>query len=174
MLGDGSLIRQKNKKGHQVFRLRLGVKSEAFAQRFKGYVETCIGRKAWMKSYFISRKGNAKIKMPPTSGTEWIVIATSREWYQKIEPIKTMSNYVEIRTKGAEFQNGALSGLLDSEGYVNHQHHYTDIANKNMALLKLAAALAQGMGYRTGIYGPYSYSRGVAHLRINGCLNKVE
>ena len=62
--------------------------------------------------------------------------------------------------------------MLDSEGYVSPSG-YIDIANKDMNLLWLVRDVLASLGYRSSIYGPYSYSRGVAHLRTTNDFQKT-
>lgn len=177
MLGDGCFAKSRsstaNKDGTRpsAFALRLAVTSEAFAQKFATHIERLTGRRPWTGSYTRKRKANPALRMPESISTEWIVIRSSREWYERLWPIKHEHAYGRITDKGPEFKAGFVSGMIDSEGYINPK--YTDIANKDMALLELTVRMLGDIGHRAKIYGPYPYSRGVAHIRVRYPLEKT-
>ena len=50
---------------------------------------------------------------------------------------------------------------------------YLDIANKDMALLNATVAVMATIGVSAKVYGPYPYSRGVAHLRAKPLWTKT-
>lgn len=177
MLGDGTFFRHtaavRNKDGSKRFAygVRLCVRSERFARKFAGHFESLTGRRLWIYSYTRDYAANPAIGMKAGTGTEWVVQATCREWYERLRPVKHEHAYDRIADKGPEFKAGFVSGMIDSEGYVNPK--YTDIANKDMALLELTARMLGDIGHGAKIYGPYPYSRGVAHLRVGYRLEKT-
>lgn len=174
VLGDGSLMKKKNRKGYSSYGIELMVTSEAFALKFAGTVERLVGRRAMRRSAERSLKGNEKIKMPPCSIHVHIVRITSRDWYQRLFRIKKERDFSGIVNMSRDFKDGFLRGIVDSEGYVNKKSRYTDIAGKDTGLLSVVRDVASELGYKASVYGPYSYSRGVAHLRVSGCLDKTE
>jgi predicted RNA-binding Zn-ribbon protein involved in translation (DUF1610 family) len=177
MLGDGSFARSRhsveNKDGSRRtgYSLRLGVTSEAFARKFADHVGRLMGRAPWVWPYTRERKANPAIGMPPCATTEWIVVANSREWYERLRPVKHDHAYDRIVGLGPEFKAGFVAGMIDSEGYVNEK--YTDVANKDRALLDLTVRMLGDLGHKAKVYGPYPYSRGVMHLRVNRPLEKT-
>lgn len=174
VLGDGYLSKRYVKKMNSFsFGIKLAVTDIAFATRFAETLERYFENKPWRKAYTRTRKANPEIGMPETSVTEHVVSISSREWYDRIAPVKLGRDFSIIRSKNMEFRKGFLQGMLDSEGYISHQYRYTDIAGKDLALLESVAEIAREMGYKAKVYGPYPYARGVAHLRINDCLDKT-
>jgi predicted nucleic acid-binding Zn-ribbon protein len=173
VLGDGYLFVNpgvvRSSTGHKTkgYGVRLEVKSEAFARKFARYLEECAGRKPWMKGCAHKGAANEALKMPAQDWTRWTVVLGSREWCDKLVPVKKHRNFDLLRGTGVDFKRGFVDGMVDSEGYVCRKVSppYTDVANKDIELLNLTRDFLRDLGYRSRIYGPYSYSRGVAHLR---------
>ncbi len=169
MLGDGHLVKNKYGKGVG-YSLRLEVTSTAFADKFAACLAILTkGRKPWMKQYTYTKKANAKIGMPQVDCTTWIVVKGSREWYEKIYPVKQGKDYKLLAGKSEAFRHGFLDGIVDAEGYL-HPTGSTDVANQDIGLLNVTADFARSLGFKCFITGPYPYSRGVAHLRITAVV----
>ena len=170
MMGDGCFRPQKN--GNSLgFVLRLDVKSEAFARKFRDVASQCTGNSGWVGTYHRVNKANPKISMPAIDAMYWLAVIGSREWYEKLQPIKKAKDWSRLEGFGDEFARGFVDGMVDSEGYVNEK--YTDIAGKDVGLLLLTEKYLKQLGYKTKIYKPYSYSRGVSHLRVKAKLGKT-
>lgn len=173
ILGDGSIIKKLNKNGSFSYIVCLSVTDILFADKFAETPGRLIGRKPSRDSRTRTTKGNPEIKMPPCTILCHRVQVTSRDWYDRLHSIKKDRDFSGVTARGIEFKKGFFQGLLDSEGYVNHRSGYTDIANKDLNLLALAVEVAAEIGYKAKVYGPYPYSRGVAHLRIGMALEKT-
>jgi intein-encoded DNA endonuclease-like protein len=172
VLGDGSIIRDTKRDGTCGYYVVLAVRDVAFAERFRRHVSACMGRKPWIKSYVVRRKGNPDIGMPPTIATEWHVKVGSREWYDLLSPYKHGREFGGLPARSEEFRKGFLQGIFDSEGYIGPTG-YRDIAGKDMDLLRVVKSVLESLGEKAAIYGPYPYSRGVAHLRTTTKLQKT-
>jgi hypothetical protein len=173
VVGDGGLQRiTKGPKMGSQYEIVLRVTCRAFALKFRSHLEKCIGRKAWMTKYAGTRKANSKIGMPETAVTEHAVGITSRQWWDWLSAFKHRRNYESVLAKSDGFRLGFLQGLLDAEGYV-FPGRYLDIANKDMHLLDVARQVVESFGLKAAVYGPYSYSRGVAHLRAAPFMTKT-
>lgn len=174
VLGDGYLYKRFVKKmNSNAYGILLAVTDSAFADRFAGTLERCVTSKPHRRERISLKKANPKIGMPETIVIEQIVSLSSREWFDKISPVKHDRDFDVIRSKSLEFKKGFLQGMLDSEGYVNYGNKYTDISGKDLNLLAVVREIAEACGYKAKVYGPYPYARGVAHLRINQCLEKT-
>ena len=171
MMGDGCFRPQKTKSSIG-FVLRLDVKSEAFARKFREVAARCTGNEGWTGTYHRVNKANPKIKMPAVDGMYWLTVVGSREWYEKLQPIKKAKEWSRLDGFGDEFAKGFVDGMVDSEGYVNDT--YTDIAGKDVGLLEVTRKYLKQLGYKAKIYEPYSYSRGVSHLRVTVPLHKTK
>ncbi len=172
ILGDGFLYK-RTQNGSVGYGLRLEVTSKVFADEFAKQLSVCCpDQTPWRGYRKVFGKGCPKIKMPAGESERHIVLIGSREWYEKLTPLKHGRNFSLIRLKGSEFRQGFVQGMIDSEGYVNPA--YTDVANKDIALLAVVRDFLESMGHKAKIYGPYPYARGVAHLRVGKPLHKTE
>ena len=170
ILGDGSLSKGRCGNGTG-YGLRLEVKSEAFARKFASHVEAVVGRKPWFTTYTKTVKANPKIRMPEVTITCHITGIWSREWYDILAVFEKQRQFSGILEFGEEFKRGFLQGMIDSEGYVNPK--YVDVANKDIQLLETVKLVAESLGHRAYVTGPYPYSRGVAHLRLDPIFQKT-
>ena len=170
--GYGFLISDKKPDGRCGYYVGLTVTDRAFAEKFRHHAAAAMNRRPWMKPYVTSRDGTPEIGMPPTTVTDWHVKAGSRQWHDMLVPYKKDRNFDGILDKSEEFRRGFLQGVLDSDGYVS-PHGYCDISKQDIALLEAVKAVLESLGERAAIYGPYPYSRGVAHLRTTAKLQKT-
>lgn len=180
MIGDGTLIygydegRDRRPQG-----FRLAVTCRAFAERFLENATACTGKTTPIHEGTVWNKGCPKIGMPPMLSIRRTVAITDREWHEKIAQVKKDKRFDLIMSLGLDFKKGFVQGLLDAEGYIflgkNKDGHgmYTDFANKDMDLLRVTQAFLAEAGVKSAIYGPYPYSRGVAHLRVRGAMVKT-
>jgi hypothetical protein len=134
ILGDGYLAQQQHAGRGVTYTIRLHVTDRAFAERFRDHLGACTGRRAWIKSYEYTRKANPAIGMPETRVREWVVVGTSREWWDKLKPYKIDRKFGDLCQRSEKFRRGFFQGILDAEGCVNAK--YTDIANTDIELLK--------------------------------------
>ena len=171
MLGDGTMVKGQCGTGTG-YGLKLAVTSKAFAMKFQEHLSNLIGRKPWYFVQEFDSKGSPEIQMPAQHCVRHVVGVWSREWYDILFPFKKDRIFDGILGKSEEFRRGFFQGMLDSEGYVSPSG-YIDIANKDMNLLWLVRDVLASLGYRSSIYGPYSYSRGVAHLRTTNDFQKT-
>lgn len=158
--GDGYLWHaRKHKIG-----VRLDICDGAFADKFERCAIAATGKKPWRCYSLRKSPGTPSIKMPAREMWQHRLGICSRDWFYKAEPFKT-GDYSLVGGMGNEFRTGFVQGLIDAEGYENP--NYIDVANKNMDLLNIIATLVYDLGLGSvRVYGPYSYARGVAHLRI--------
>ena len=172
VLGDEYLARQYH-AGHGIsYTIRLHATDRAFAERFRQHLGACTGRGAWIRCYEYTRKAKPAIGMPETRVREWIVIGTSREWWDKLKPYKLDRKFDGLETRSEQFRHGFFQGILDAEGYVCRK--YTDIANADLDLLAAVRAVLISLGERASIHGPYPYSRGMDHLRTRAGFVKTK
>lgn len=161
-MGDGYLQR-----GHpHGFGIRLDVTDLAFADRFADHLRKASGRKVW-RGTRIAVRAASPLGFPEGQTLFYRVYLPSREWYGKLQPFKDGRKYEALFDLGPDFKAGFIQGILDAEGHV-YPSGTVDLANKDRELLRLAAKFFADLGYEKAahIYGPYPYSRGVAHLRI--------
>lgn len=169
MLGDGYFYTNDTGEGIG-YGLRLEVTSPIFIQEFCKHVQECIGRQPWLGTKIAKRCKDTVPGMPDGEYLVFIAAIGSREWYEKLKPLKATRDFNMVRGKGLDFQRGFVQGMIDSEGYINPS--YTDVANKDLELLGLVAEFLGNMGHKARVYGPYPYARGVAHLRVSQPLHK--
>lgn len=163
ILGDGCIATIKHSDGRTAFQIRLDVKSEAFADKFRDALAACTGQSPFKTTSERTMKANPAISMPETQIKTFVIGVTSREWYDILKPYKKDRKFDGILERSTDFLRGFFQGVLDSEGYVGKT--YTDIANKDIDFLGLLKNVLAVLGYPASIQGPYPYSRGVAHLR---------
>ncbi len=118
-----------------------------------------------------TKKVNPAIGMPETRIGEWIVGIWSREMYDHLAPFKIERKLDSILLQSEQFRRGFFQGILDAAGYQNAK--YLDITSKDFDLLYLVQQVLESLGQPAKIYGPYPYSRGVAHLRTAVTFTKT-
>lgn len=166
ILGDGSIAKQDRKDGFFNYAIILRVTSEKFADEFRQRLNSVTGKKPWSTTYTSTKKANPKIGMPETTVTEHFVGLTNRPWYEKLFPIKKEGKFRTLLKMSQDFKQGFILGMLDSDGYMASRVGYVDFSNKNKKLLLLIQKYLHEFGLSSTITGPYSYSRGVMHLRV--------
>jgi len=172
VIGDGSLRRIETSPSRFGYYIYLGVTDSAFAARFRRHLRNCVKRTPWMVSRKVTKKANASLSIPEQTVLEWRVGVGSRQWYDRIKPYKLDRRYDDLHEHSEPFRRGFFQGILDAEGYVNPK--YTDIANSDLELLAAIRRVLESLGERAAIYGPYPYSRGVAHLRARAGFKKTK
>ncbi len=172
VMGDGWLFDRKSGNS-RAYGVRLDVTSKSFALEFKKQFEACRAGSVWVGERTVVRDSLSFLPGMPANykSRMYRVSVGSREWFEKLKPVKKDRNLDLIRDKGSEFRKGFVQGMIDSEGYVNDK--YTDIAGKDAALLDLTREFFESMGHKAKVYGPYPYSRGVRHLRVRKPLHKT-
>jgi hypothetical protein len=171
VIGDGSLRRIETGKSQFGYYIYLGVTDSSFAERFRRHLQKCVRRTPWMVARKVTKKANPSLSIPGQTITEWRVGVGSRQWYDRIKPYKLDRRYDDLHERSEQFRRGFFQGILDAEGYVNPK--YTDIANSDMELLAAVKKVLESLGERAAVYGPYPYSRGVAHLRTRAGFKKT-
>ena len=92
----------------------------------------------------------------------------------QIEPCRpTLKASVTPRIIGHDYHMRGLRETATTTRRACQNPKYTDIANKDMALLELTVRMLGDIGHKAKIYGPYPYSRGVAHIRVRYPMEKT-
>lgn len=193
LVGDGSLSKWRdyhyfNEKWKEVpkaqatrilpryrYSFQLKVVDKDFTCAFAEHLLKTTGRKPCLYSFKMkpvtSIAGN--ILKKPYSTTLFKVQLVSKEWYEKLNPLK--KDLVWLKETNFEVKMGFLRGLFDSEGSVEPSRFTITLTNKNVELLTLIRNILFQLEIDSSIYTGRNSSihteRTISRLAIYGRKN---
>lgn len=141
------------------FAMVLGVMDKDFADTFAEHLEKVTGKRPCRT---MTKRG------------EYKAILISKEWYDKLLPLKTDLEW--IRTADTEVKRGFLRGMFDSEGSIQKRDYGRRVTlyNKNIPLLKLCQLLLFEFGVNS-FFRDENNIKGATCSRVTfGSKNDVE